>query len=81
MAFAAMCTEPFLCFFLTLLFNLDINNSSALMWAGIVDDVLVDPHVLPQRLTGNCYKYFLENNLPTILEDLPLVNRAHMVHA
>jgi hypothetical protein len=47
------------------------------VWAGIVGDVLVDPHVLPQRLTGNSYRHFLENDLPTLL-DLPLAIRAQM---
>jgi hypothetical protein len=48
------------------------------VWAGIIGDVLVGPHVLPQRLTGNSYVHFLENDLPTLLEDLPLAIRAHM---
>jgi hypothetical protein len=50
------------------------------VWAGIIGDVLVDPHVLPQRLTGNSYRHFLENGLPTLL-DLSLAIRAHVVHA
>jgi hypothetical protein len=28
---------------------------STTVWAGTVDDVLGDPHVLPHRLTGNSY--------------------------
>jgi hypothetical protein len=48
------------------------------VWTGIIGDVLVDPHVLPQRLTGNSYRHFLKNDLPTLLEDLPLAIRAHM---
>jgi hypothetical protein len=48
------------------------------VWEGIIGDVLVGSHVLPQRLTGNSYRHFLENDLPTLLEDLPLVIRAHM---
>jgi hypothetical protein len=48
------------------------------VWTGIIGDVLVDSHVLPQRLTGNSYRHFLENDLPTLLEDLPLAIRAHM---
>jgi hypothetical protein len=47
------------------------------VWAGIIGDVLVDPHVLPQRLTGNSYQHLLENDLPTLL-DLPLAIRAHI---
>jgi hypothetical protein len=48
------------------------------VWEGIIGDVLVGPHVLPQRLKGNIYRHFLENDLPTLLEDLPLAIRAHM---
>jgi hypothetical protein len=49
------------------------------VWAGITCDVLVGPHVLPQRLTGNSFRHFLENDLSTLLEDLlPLAIRAHM---
>jgi hypothetical protein len=48
------------------------------VWAGIIGDVLVGPRVLPQRLTGNSFRHFLENNLPTLLEDLPFAIRAHM---
>jgi hypothetical protein len=48
------------------------------VWAGIIGDVLVGPHVLPQRLTGNSYQNFLENDLLTLLEDLPLAIRACM---
>jgi hypothetical protein len=47
------------------------------VWAGIIGDILVGFHVLPQRLTGNSYRHFLENDLPTLLEDLPLAIRAH----
>jgi hypothetical protein len=48
------------------------------VWAGIIGDVLIGFHVFPQRLTGNSYRHFLENGLPTLLEDLPLAIRAHM---
>jgi hypothetical protein len=48
------------------------------VWAGIIGDVLVGSQVLPQRLTGNSYRHFLENDLPKLLEDLPFAIRAHM---
>lgn len=44
------------------------------VWAGVV----ADPHVWPQRLRGNSYRYFFENDLPTLLEDPPLTITAHM---
>jgi hypothetical protein len=48
------------------------------VWAGIVGDCLVGPHVLPHRLTGNHYRDFLLHNLPNLLEDVPLAVRARM---
>jgi hypothetical protein len=47
------------------------------VWAGIIGNVLVGPHVLPQRLTGNSYRHFLENDLPTLLEGY---QSTHVVH-
>jgi hypothetical protein len=48
------------------------------VWAGIVSDCLVGPYVLPHRLTGNHYQDFLLNDLPKLLEDVPLAVRARM---
>ncbi|KAJ4429865.1 hypothetical protein ANN_22069 [Periplaneta americana] len=48
------------------------------MWAGIIDDRLVGPHVLVNRLTGQAYTNFLENTIPHVLEDTPLINRQHI---
>jgi hypothetical protein len=39
-------------------------------WADIAGDCLVDPHVLPHRLTGNHYRDFLSYDLPKLLEDV-----------
>lgn len=36
----------------------------------------VGPCVLPARLDGNSYREFLENQLPELLEDVPLDRRA-----
>jgi hypothetical protein len=47
------------------------------MWAGIIGG-FGRPSCFATKLTGNSYRHFLENDLPTILEDLPLVIRAHM---
>ncbi|KAJ4427042.1 hypothetical protein ANN_26841 [Periplaneta americana] len=43
------------------------------MWAGIIGDRLVGPHVLVNRLTGQAYTNFLENTIPHVLEDTPLI--------
>lgn len=42
------------------------------VWAGIVGDRLLGPHVLPARLTGASYLDFLQNVLPEYLDDVPL---------
>ncbi|KAJ4440315.1 hypothetical protein ANN_08454 [Periplaneta americana] len=44
------------------------------MWAGIIGDRLVGPHVL----TGQAYTNFLENTIPHVLEDTSLINRQHI---
>ncbi|KAJ4439464.1 hypothetical protein ANN_07588 [Periplaneta americana] len=48
------------------------------MWAGVIGDRLVGPHVLVNRLTGQAYTNFLENTIPHVLEDTPLINRQHI---
>ncbi|KAJ4439683.1 hypothetical protein ANN_07811 [Periplaneta americana] len=48
------------------------------MWPGITGDRLVGPHVLVNRLTGQAYTNFLENTIPHVLEDTPLINRQHI---
>ncbi|KAJ8891159.1 hypothetical protein PR048_010674 [Dryococelus australis] len=48
------------------------------VWAGIVCDCLVGPHVLPPRLTGEAYRGFLATVLPQLLKNLPLYARARM---
>ncbi|KAJ4451131.1 hypothetical protein ANN_02571 [Periplaneta americana] len=49
------------------------------MWAGIIGDRLVGPHVLVNRLTGQAYTNFLENTIPPhVLEDTPLINHQHI---
>lgn len=42
------------------------------VWAGIIDNYLIGPFRLPGRLTGELYRNFLENELNTLLEDVPL---------
>ncbi|KAJ4435587.1 hypothetical protein ANN_18203 [Periplaneta americana] len=48
------------------------------MWAGIIGDRLVGPHVLLNRLTVQAYTNFLENTIPHVLEDTPLISRQHI---
>ena len=46
--------------------------------SGIVGDHLIGPFFLPARLTGDVYRHFLEHDLPTLLEDVPLQLRSKM---
>jgi hypothetical protein len=48
------------------------------VWAGIVSDCLVGPHVFPRRLTGNHYRDFLLHDLPKFPEDVPLARTSYM---
>ncbi|XP_066590841.1 histone-lysine N-methyltransferase SETMAR-like [Prorops nasuta] len=54
------------------------NRFSINVWAGIIDDYIVGPYLLPSRLTGNMYVEFLEETLPQLLEDIPLSIRRIM---
>ena len=38
------------------------------VWAGIVGDVLIEPHVLPPTLNGARYHDFIRDTLPVLLE-------------
>ena len=48
------------------------------MWCGMIDDVLIGPVILDDRMTGQNYPDFLENELPKQLEDVPLATRTAM---
>lgn len=45
------------------------------VWAGIIGDFLIGPFFLPPRLDGNIYRYFIEHELPALLEDIPIIMR------
>jgi hypothetical protein len=38
------------------------------MWAGIINDHLISPYLLPLRLTGDIYVTFIQEILPEPLE-------------
>lgn len=48
------------------------------VWAGIVGNELIGPFFLPPRLNQQNYLNFLTNELPGLLEDVPLVLRRRM---
>uniref|UniRef100_V5I843 Transposable element Tc3 transposase n=1 Tax=Anoplophora glabripennis TaxID=217634 RepID=V5I843_ANOGL len=54
------------------------HNFSLNIWAGIVENVLVGPFVLPHRLGAVEYLQFLNEHLPPLLEEVPLNVRQAM---
>lgn len=48
------------------------------LWAGIVDEYLLGPYILPPRLNGQTYLTFLQQQLPEFLDDLPLALRSRL---
>ncbi|XP_051176777.1 uncharacterized protein LOC127291620 [Leptopilina boulardi] len=49
------------------------------IWAGMIDDVIIGPYLLPDRMTGARYLTFLQEELPHLLEDLPLERRRRLI--
>ena len=48
------------------------------VWCAVLDDQLIGPFVLEDRLTGEAYLRFLQEELPRLLEDVPLNKRDRM---
>ncbi|GFV12386.1 transposable element Tcb1 transposase [Trichonephila clavipes] len=48
------------------------------VWAGIVDDSLLGPYILPPRLDSHKYLVFLQEVLPELLSDVPAPIRRRM---
>lgn len=48
------------------------------IWIGLINETLVGPFNLPERLDGNTYTAFLREHLPGLLEDVPLIVRNRM---
>lgn len=42
------------------------------VWAGILDNYLIGPYILPNKLNGPTYLVFLRDILPVLLENIPL---------
>lgn len=42
------------------------------VWAGIINDTLIGPYILPNRLNGQTYLVFLQDVLPELLENVGL---------
>ena len=48
------------------------------VWCGVLGNKLIGPFVFDNKLTGNIYEVFLRNELPGLLEDIPLIIRSQM---
>ncbi|CAK9820332.1 hypothetical protein ANTPLA_LOCUS10558 [Anthophora plagiata] len=48
------------------------------LWAGICDNFVIGPYILPEKLNGATYQHFLEHVLPNLLEEIPLEIRKNM---
>ena len=48
------------------------------VWCGLLGNKLIGPFVFDNNLTGNTYEVFLRNELPGLLEDIPLMIRSQM---
>ena len=48
------------------------------IWCGVLGNRLIGPFVFDNNLTGNTYETFLRNELPGLLEDIPLMIRRQM---
>ena len=48
------------------------------VWCGVLGNRLIGPFVFDSNLTGNTYEAFLRNELPGLLEDIPLMIRSQM---
>jgi len=48
------------------------------VWCGVLGNKLIGPFVFDNNLTGNAYEVFPRNQLPGLLEDIPLMIRSQM---
>jgi hypothetical protein len=42
------------------------------MWCSVTGDQLIGPYIIPQHLMGDIYANFLQDELPPLLEKIPL---------
>ena len=55
------------------------HHLSVNVWCSVLDNQLIGPAVLPNRLTGRTYIDFLQNELPLLWEEVLLAKRMCMV--
>lgn len=44
------------------------------VWAGVIGNHVIGPHYFPDNLNGDNYLEFLQNDLPELLAELPILN-------
>jgi len=49
------------------------------VWCGITDEYLIGPYFFEENLNGNKYLDFLKNDLPILLENIPLQHRLNLI--
>lgn len=49
------------------------------VWAGVIGDVFLGPHIIEGNLTGPKYLDFLQHNLPQLLDDLTQEQRDNLI--
>lgn len=50
------------------------------VWAGIINNTLIGPKILPPRLNSQIYLAFLQEIMPEILDEVPLAVRNHIFY-
>ncbi|XP_067214134.1 uncharacterized protein [Linepithema humile] len=50
------------------------------VWASVIANKVIGPYFLPPRLNGQTYAQFIENELPILLEDIPLQTRLRLIY-
>jgi hypothetical protein len=48
------------------------------VWSGMINDMLIGPVIIDDRMKGDSYLHLLQNDVPVQLEDVPLDTRRHM---
>ena len=48
---------------------------SVKVWCGVIGDKLIGLYIFPQHLTGGIYANFMQDELPALLENVPLQTR------
>ena len=50
------------------------------VWCGVNNDQLIGPFIIEDRLMAQVYLQFLQEELPNLLEDVPLETRGRMYY-